>query len=69
MHYVFVYDLRQCISINVLTEALYDKKQGTLSYNAEFAKLQAQVEKVESPFAEKGAEYGAIVKKSECEVI
>ena len=61
-------DLRPCISTNVLTEALYEKKQSVVTYAAEVAKLQAQVEKSESAFHEKGsciAEYEAIVKKSE----
>ena len=63
-------DLRQCISsTNVLAEALYEKKQSILNYDAEVAKLQEQVEKMESASAEKDAEYEAIVKKSEGEVI
>ena len=66
---MFLYDLRQCISTNVLTEALYEKKQSIETYDAEVAKLQAQVEKVESAFAEKVAQYEAIIKKSEGEVI
>ena len=64
-----MYHLRQCISTNVLTEALYQKKQSIATYDAEFAKLQAQVEKMELSSAEKDAEYEAIVKKSEGEVI
>ena len=40
-----------------------------MTYDAEFAKLQAQVEKLKSVSAEKDAEYGAIVKESEGEVI
>ena len=69
---VCVYDLWQCISTNVLTEALYEKKQSIVTYDAEVAKLEAQVEKLESASAEKDAciaEYEAIVKKSEGEVI
>ena len=58
-----------CISTNVLTEALYEKKQSIVPCDAEVAKLQAQVEKLESASAEKAAEYEAIVKKSEGEVI
>ena len=69
MHCVFVYDLWHCISTNVLTEALYEKKQGIVTYDAEFAKLQVQVERVESASAEKDAEYETIIKKSEGEVI
>ena len=69
MHCIFVYDLSQCISTNVLTEALYEKEQRIVTYDAEFAKLQVQVEKMESVSAEKDAEYEAIVKKSEGEVI
>ena len=67
-----VYDLRQHISTNVLTEALYEKKQGSVPYDAEFAKLETQVEKLESASAEKDtciAEYEALVKKSEGEVV
>ena len=61
--------MRQRIPTNVLTEALYEKKQSTVTYDAEFAMLQAQVEKMESASAEKDAGYEAIVKKSEGEVI
>ena len=57
------------MSTNVLTEALYEKKQSIVTYDAEVAKLQAQVEKLKSASAEKDAEYEAIVKKSEGEVI
>ena len=67
MHCVFVYDLSQFIP--VLTEAIYEKEQSIVTYDAEFAKLQVQVEKMESASAEKDAEYEAIVKKSEGEVI
>ena len=66
---MFVYDLRQCISTNVLTEALYEKKQGIVTYDANVDNLQAQVQKTESASAEKDAEYEAIVEKSEGEVI
>ena len=72
MHCMFVYDLRQWISTNVLTEALYDKKQSTATCDPEFARLQAQVGKLESASAEKDArtaEFEAIVKKSEGEAI
>ena len=58
-----------CISTNVLTEALYEKKQRIMTNDAKAAKLQAQVEKMESASAEKDAEYDAIVKDSEGEVI
>ena len=66
--------MRQGIStcINVLTEALYEKIQSIATYEADFAKLQVQVESLESAFAEKDtciAEYEAIVKKSEGEVV
>ena len=69
VHCVFVYDLRQCISANVLTEALYEKKQSIVTYDAEFGKLQVRVKNLESASAEKDAEYEAIAKKSEGEVI
>ena len=69
MHCVFVYNLRQCISTNVLTEDPYEKKQNILTYDTEVVKFQAQVEKMESASAEKNAEYEAIVKKNEGEVI
>ena len=38
---MFVYNLRQCISTNVLTEALYEKKQNIVTYDSEVDKLQA----------------------------
>ena len=66
--YVCVLIWDQYISTNVLTEALYEKKESVVTYAAEVAKLQAQVEKLESAFYEKGicvAEYEAMVKKSE----
>ena len=44
-------------------------KQSIVTYDAEFAKLHAQVEKLELVSTEKDAEYEAIVKKSEGEVI
>ena len=71
---LFVYGLimRQGLSINALTEALYEKTQSIATYDAEFAKLQAQVEKLESASAQKDtciADYEAIVKKTEGEVI
>ena len=66
---MFVHDLRQCIFTNVLTEALYEKKQGIVTYDAEVAKLQAQMEKMESATVEKDTNYEAIVKKSEGEVM
>ena len=75
MHCMFLYDLRQYIYIyiyHVLTEALYEKKQSILTYDAEFAKLQAQAEKLESTSAGKDpciGEYETIVKGSEGEVI
>ena len=71
MHCMIVYDLRQCISTNVLTECLFEKKQSIMTYDAEFTLLQAQVEKLESDSAGKDtciAVYEAIVKKSEGEV-
>ena len=51
---VFVYGLRQCIFTNVVTEALHEKKQSivTYMYDAEFVKLQAQMEKMESASTE-----------------
>ena len=57
---------------HVLTEALYEKKQSIMTYDAEFAKLQAQVEKLESTSAEKDsciAEYETIAKGREGEVV
>ena len=66
---MFVYDLRQYMSTNVFTDALYENKPSIVTEDAEFAKLQAQVEKVESASAAKDAEYEAIIKKSEGEVI
>ena len=66
---VFVYNLRQCIFTNVITEALYEKKQSIVLHDSEFTKLQVQVKELESPSPEKDAEYEAIVKKSEGEVI
>ena len=62
-------DLRQCIFTNFLTEALYEKKQSIVTYDVEVAKLQVQVKYLESASAEKDAEYEALVKKSEGEVI
>ena len=67
--FLHLYDLWQCTSTDVLTEALYEKKQSTVTYETEVAKTQAQAERVESTSAEKNAEYEAIVKKSEGEVI
>ena len=69
---VFVYNLRQCIPTNVLTEALYEKEQSIMTYDAEVTKLQSQVEKTKSASAEKDAciaEYEAVVKKCKGEVI
>ena len=66
---MFVYDLRQCIFTDVLTEALYEKKQSIMTYDAELAELQVQVEKMESASAKKDDEYEVIVKKSQGEVI
>ena len=66
------YGLRQHISTNVPTEALYENKQSIVPYDAEFVKLETQVEKLESASAEKDAciaEYEAIVKKSEGEFV
>ena len=40
-----------------------------MTYDAEVVKLQVQLEMVKSASAEKDAEYEAIVKKSEGEVI
>ena len=60
------------LSTYVLTEALYEKKQSIVTYNTEVDKLQARVEKMESASTEKDAciaEYEAIIKKSEGEVI
>ena len=55
---------------NVLTEALYEKKQSIVTYDdVEYAKLQVQVEKIESASAEKDAGNEAVVKKSEGEII
>ena len=62
-------DLKQCISTNVPAEGLYEKKQSVVPYDAEFAKLQAQVEKLELASGEKDAQYEAMVKKSEGKVI
>ena len=39
--------MRECAS-QWFTEVLYEKKQSILTYDAEFAKLQAQVEQMES---------------------
>ena len=69
MHCVFVYNLRQCIFTDVVTEALYEKKQSIVLHDSEFAKLQAQVKELESPSPGKDSEYEAIVNKSEGEVI
>ena len=69
MRCVFVYNLRQCIFTNVVTEALYEKKQSIVLSDSEFTELQAQVKELESPSPEKDAEYEAVVKKSEGEVI
>ena len=69
VHCMFVCELWQCISTIVFTEALYEKKQSIVTDDTGVAKIQAQAEKVESTFAEKDAEYEAIVKKSEGEVI
>ena len=66
---MFMCDLRQCISTYVLTEDPYEKKQNILTCDTEVVKFQAQVEKMESASAEKDAEYEAIVKKSEGEII
>ena len=66
---MFVCDLRQCISTNAITEALYEKKQSIVPDDLEVAKLQTQVERLESGFAVKNAEYEAIVQKSEGEFI
>ena len=69
VHCMFVYNLRRCISTNVLTDALYEKKQSSISSDAEAAKLQTQVKKLESASAKNDAECETIVKKSEGEVI
>ena len=68
--YVCVWFEPVCI-YHALTEALYEKKQNIGTYDPEFTKLQAQVEKLESASAEKDAciaEYEAIAKGSEGEV-
>ena len=62
-------NLRQCISTNALTEAIYEKKQCIVTYDAEVAKLQAQVEKMESVSVQNDTKYEANVKKSEGKVI
>ena len=64
-----VYNLKQCIFINILTEAFYEKKQSVVTYNPEVAKLQVPVEKLASASFQKDAEYEALIKKSEGEVI
>ena len=61
------FETLQCA--NVTTEALYEKKKSIVAYDAEIAKLQVQVEKMESASAEKDAEYEAMVEKSEGEVM
>ena len=47
LHCMLAYDLRECI-FQWCTEALYEKTQAIVAYDAEFAKLQAQVELWES---------------------
>ena len=66
--YVCVWFEMHIISTNLLTEALYEKKQSIVTYDTEVAKTQAQAEMVESTSSDKDAEYEAIVKKSEGEV-
>ena len=71
MHSMFVYDLRWCAP-QYFTESLYEKKQSIMTNDTEFAKLQAQVEGLESISTEKDtciAEHEAIVKGSEGEVV
>ena len=63
--------LRQCI-FQCFTEALYEKKQSIMTYNTEFAKLQAQVETLELSSVEREAciaKYEALVMGIEGEVI
>ena len=58
--------------MNILTDALNEKIQSSATYEDDFAKLQVQVEKLESASAEKDtciAGYEAKVKKIEGEVI
>ena len=50
---MLVYDLREYV-FQWLTEALYEKKQSIVAYDAQFAKLQAQVEQWQS--AAKGSQ-------------
>ena len=71
MHFRFIYDIKKCI-FQCFIEDIRDKKQSIMTYDVVFAKLQAQVEKLESAAAEKDtciAQYEAIVKGSECEVV
>ena len=53
LHCMLVYDLRECIFL-CFAEALYEKKQRTMAYGPEVAKLQAQVEQWEA--AAKGSQ-------------
>ena len=50
---MLVYDLRECV-FQWFTGALYEKEQSIVAYDAEFAKLQAQVEQWEA--AAKGSQ-------------
>ena len=44
---MLVYDLRECL-FQWFTKALYEKEQRVMAYDADFAKLQAQVEEWEA---------------------
>ena len=63
-----MYDLHlaQCV-FQCFIEALYEKKQSIMTYDAKLVHIQAQVERLESASAEKDtciAEYEAMVKQS-----
>ena len=48
MHaYMLVYGLRKC-TFQCFTEALYEKKQSSMAYDAELVKLHAQEKRWES---------------------
>ena len=53
LHCMLVYDLRGWV-FQWFTGALYEKEQSIVAYDAEFAKLQAQVEQWEA--AAKGSQ-------------
>ena len=64
--FILVNDLRECI-FQYFIEDLYDKKLSIMTYEANFAHLQAQVERLELASAEKDtciAEYEALVNGS-----